>query len=96
MKTTHILSLATLAACAPVQPAPVQPTDLAAAANVPEKAVLGFFQLYNVGDVELLPVDDGAHSGILFVNRTLADVDYSSEHVVQKWFRLSLHHGQSM
>ncbi|AGO10156.1 AaceriAAR163Cp [[Ashbya] aceris (nom. inval.)] len=95
MKPTLILSLAALAACAPIQP-----SDLAEAAKVPADAVVGFLELYNVGDMALVPVDNGVHSGILFVNSTLAHLNEPTQPrtraVSQKWHWLRFGDGQSM
>lgn len=71
--------------------------------KVPSEAILGFLDLTADDDVGLVKINNGTHSGILFLNTTIASIAYANETILSKreasaeadpWKWLSLRVGQ--
>lgn len=71
--------------------------------KVPSEAILGFLDLTADDDVGLVKINNGNHSGILFLNTTIASIAYANETILSKreasaeadpWKWLSLRVGQ--
>lgn len=73
--------------------------------KVPSEAILGFLDLTADDDVGLVKINNGTHSGILFLNTTIASIAYANETILSKreasaeadpWKWLSLRVGQPL
>ncbi|KAG0674310.1 Mating factor alpha precursor N-terminus [Kluyveromyces marxianus] len=52
--------------------------------KVPSEAILGFLDLTADDDVGLVKINNGTHSGILFLNTTIASIAYANETILSK------------
>ncbi|KAG0683121.1 Mating factor alpha precursor N-terminus [Kluyveromyces marxianus] len=51
--------------------------------KVPSEAILGFLDLTADDDVGLVKINNGTHSGILFLNTTIASIAYANETILK-------------